>query len=92
MARDAKTPVGFEQLTVSTAALALASVPSRASNALIAVSTNGVRWRDDGTNPTAAIGVPMAAGQSLEYDGDPSALKFIRSGAADAVLDVSYYE
>lgn len=92
MARFVKSPVGYEQITVSTVAVALASVPPKATNALIVVSTNGVRFRDDGTNPTAAIGVPIAAGQSLQYDGDPSALKFIRSGAADAVVDVSYYE
>lgn len=92
MARNVKTPKGYEQKTVSTAAVALSSVPAAATGALIVVSSNGVRFRDDGTNPTAAVGVPIAAGQSFSYDGDPSALVFIRSGGADAVLDVAYYE
>ncbi len=94
MARDVVTPVGQEDpgLVVSTAAVALADVPSSCNYAVITVETAGVRYRDDGTNPTAAIGTPLAAGAVLIYNGDPSPLKFIRSGGADATVQASYYQ
>jgi hypothetical protein len=62
----------------------------KANFALITPDTNGVRWRDDGTAPTASIGMPLAAGVTLQYDGDLSKIKFIES-TASAVLNVSYY-
>lgn len=84
--------LGFQQLTVSTSALGL-TVPAGATRALIRVSgANGVSWRDDGTVPTAAIGQPLASTDPfLLYDGELSKIQFIRSGGADATLNVSYY-
>jgi hypothetical protein len=49
-----------------------------------------VRWRDDGTAPTASIGMPLAIGVSLSYDGDLKAIRFIEV-LASANLNVSYY-
>lgn len=89
--REQLTQLGFAQATVSTAAIALPSVPARCTKALITVEGQPVRWRDDGTAPTAAVGQPIAAGGVLEYEGIPSAVRVIRSGAADATLDVAYY-
>ena len=88
------TPFGYEQLVVGVAAGGLAAIPSngRARKALIAVETNGLRWRDDGISPTAAVGMSIAAGGSIEYEGPLEKLRFIRSGAADAVVNVSYYD
>lgn len=96
MGRDALDnldPAGaYQQLTVSTTSTAL-TVPAGARIALITLeATNGARWRDDGTAPTAAIGMPIAGGAGpVLFQGNLSALRFIRSGAADAVLNVSYY-
>lgn len=87
------TSLGYEQLTVSTTAVALASVPARARRALVVLdATNGVRWRDDGGNPTAAIGMPLAGGGVLEFEGVLASLRLIRSGGADAVANVTYYD
>jgi hypothetical protein len=91
MADDTVTPVGFEKLAVSSTAVAFASVPARATSCLLVCETNAVRFRSDGTNPTATDGVPIAAGQPLTYNGDPSALKFIRQ-SADATIQAEFYE
>ena len=90
------TPLGYQQLTVSTAAVGL-TVPSGARVAMMVLNgnTNGVRWRDDGVDPTAAIGMPISfedgGNQFFKYDGKLARIKFIRSGGADAVLNISYY-
>lgn len=58
--------------------------------ALIVAESQGVRWRDDGTAPTAAIGMPLAVGVPLQYDGDLNGIRFIEQ-AASAKLNISYY-
>jgi hypothetical protein len=52
--------------------------------------TQAVRWRDDGTDPTASVGMPLATGVSLSYDGDLKAVRFIQQSAS-AIINVSYY-
>jgi hypothetical protein len=49
-----------------------------------------VRWRDDGTNPTSAVGMPVPISTVLSYDGDLQRIRFIEQ-AASAKLNVSYY-
>ena len=58
--------------------------------ALITPLTGNVRWRDDGGAPTASIGMPLAAGVTLQYDGNLKAIKFIDNGGT-AELNISYY-
>lgn len=58
--------------------------------ALITPETNGVRWRDDGVAPTASVGMPLAAGVSLQYDGDLKKIQFIEQ-TASAKINISYY-
>jgi len=52
--------------------------------------TARVRWRDDGVAPTASIGMPLAAGVTLQYDGDLTQIQFIQYGGT-AELNVTYY-
>lgn len=91
-------PAGYQQ--VANAALAAATfltppVIDKVNAAIIQndplVSTSAVRWTDDGTVPTAAIGNVLNVGDSMEYTGDLSAIQFIRI-AATAQLNVSYYK
>lgn len=85
-------PLGYQQYTSLAGATPLSSIPSGALFALISCSVANVRYRDDGTNPTAAVGMPMVAGGApLLYAGNLAAISFIQS-AAGAVLDVSYYK
>lgn len=68
------------------------SVPKHVGYAVVRCATANVRWRDDGTDPSATVGVPLNVGEELDYDGNPAKIKFIRTGAADATLDISYYD
>ena len=81
--------LGYQQITSLGSSTAL-TVPVGATMALIVADTQAVRWRDDGTAPTASVGMPLAVGVSLSYDGDLKAVRFIQQ-ASSATLNVSYY-
>jgi hypothetical protein len=91
------TRLGYQQITSLSAATGL-TVPTRDLNglnqkpviALITPETQAVRWRDDDVNPTASVGMPLAAGVTLQYDGDLTKIKFIEQ-TASAKINVSYY-
>ena len=81
--------LGYQQITSLSASTAL-TVPSGATLALIVPETQNVRWRDDGTAPTASVGMPIFVGASLSYDGDLNRIRFIEE-TASAKLNISYY-
>lgn len=83
------TPRGYQQITSLSSAASL-TVPSGAKRALIIAESQAVRWRDDGTNPTSSVGMTLSVGETLDYRGDLSSIKFIES-AASAKLNISYY-
>jgi hypothetical protein len=91
------TCLGYQQITDLSSAVGL-TVPTLAPDgsnqkptfALIICETQGVRWRDDSTSPTASVGMPLAAGVPLQYDGDLNKIKFIQQ-TASAKLNISYY-
>jgi len=80
---------GYQQITALSSAAAL-TVPDEARIALIQAESKSVRWRDDGTNPTASVGMVLDAGAAMLYDGSLSAIRFIET-AASAKLNISYY-
>lgn len=86
------TPKGYQQLTVSTAAVA-PTVPSGARFAYIRLenATNSVRWRDDGVDPAAGTGFLVDSTTPFWYVGNLASLKFIRVGGADGVVDIAFY-
>jgi len=82
--------LGYQQITNLSAAVPIA-VPTAATLAVIVAEGASVRYRDDDTSPTAAIGMPLAAGTILMYDvGQFTRLRFIQQ-AAGAKLNVSFY-
>ena len=91
------TRLGYQQITSLSSAQSL-TVPTRDVNglsvkpsiALITPETQAVRWRDDGTAPTASVGMPLAAGVTWQYDGDLTKIQFIEQ-TASAKLNISYY-
>lgn len=91
------TRLGYQQITSLSASTAL-TVPTvdvnglacRPTVAVIIPQTQAVRWRDDGPAPTASVGMPLAAGVTLQYDGDLTHIQFIEQ-TSGAVLNVSYY-
>lgn len=82
-------PKGYQQLTSLSAASSL-TVPTGATIALIQAQDKNVRWRDDGTDPTASVGMVIAAGDTLPYTGSLAAIKLIET-AASAKVNVAYY-
>ncbi|KKN73880.1 hypothetical protein LCGC14_0396820 [marine sediment metagenome] len=94
------TPSDYAIVTVSSTALTLANtspaMPSGTKQAVITVEDDQVRYREDGTSPTASEGHLLEAGDVLQYLGGSheqtlAAVKFIRV-TADAKLKVSYYK
>ena len=91
------TRLGYQQITSLSASTGL-TVPSvdlnglacKPSIAIITAETQGVRWRDDDVAPTATVGMPLAAGSTLQYDGDLSKIRFIEQ-TASAKINVTYY-
>jgi hypothetical protein len=81
--------LGYQQIILLSSATGLI-VPQGATLALIVPETQNVRWRDDGTDPTASVGMPIFVGASLSYDGDFNRIKFIET-TASAKLNVAYY-
>lgn len=89
--------LGYQQITSLSASTGL-TVPTLAPDgsfqkptfALIIAEGAPVRWRDDGTAPTASVGMPLAIGVPLQYDGDLNKIKFIEQSAS-AKLNISYY-
>jgi hypothetical protein len=86
----AATPKGYQQIT-GTGAVAALTVPAGATFAVVQPEAQGVRYRDDGTNPTAAVGMPIGSGVSVTFGGaiEEAALKFWLP--AGAILDINYY-
>ena len=81
--------LGFQQITSLSAAAAL-TVPAGTRYALVQCETQNVRWRADGIDPTATVGM------LLKTTDQPLALaalnaKFIEA-TGSAVLNVSYFD
>lgn len=91
------TRLGYQQITTLSSATSL-TVPykdvqglaARPSIALITPEGQAVRWRDDGVAPTATVGMPLAVGVTLQYDGDLTQIQFIEQ-VGGAKINISYY-
>ena len=72
------SPLGVIQATGLSPSAALSPIPAGATSMVVCVETQGVRWRDDGTAPTASVGMPIAAGQCAAFhEPNLSLIKFI---------------
>ena len=82
--------LGYAQMTSLSAATALPSVPSGTQEAFIVCTGQTVYWRDDGTSPTASVGVPLLVNTGFPYTGSLSKIKIIET-TPSATCNVSYY-
>jgi hypothetical protein len=84
--------LGYQQSTSlsTSAAVNLPNIPSNAASYLLSVESAGVRWRDDGTDPTSSVGQPVAAGQALCYGNDPHSVRIIGQ-TGTPTINVTYY-
>lgn len=66
-------------------------MPGSPTKAMIRCEGQPVRWRDDNTAPTAAVGQLLNVGDVLKCDASNiSKIRFIQT-AATATLNVNYY-
>lgn len=100
---NGSTAVAGTQTGVSLAAATALTVPTGANIAVITVegtnNASGIcaRWRDDGTDPTASTGSPLAANAVMVYQVKSSAqaylpIKLITATGATCSMDVAYYK
>jgi hypothetical protein len=85
--------IGYQQITSLATAQTL-TLPTNFSpvEAMIVAETQDVRWRCDGTAPTASVGMPLPAGQALILRGEAALTVFkVIEHAATAKLNISYW-
>jgi hypothetical protein len=84
-------PLGYSQLTALATAQALGTIPRNALWAVLTSEVAAVRFRDDGTAPTAGTGQLLATSDPpYTYVGNLAKLQVI-AAAAGAILNVSFY-
>src|SRR5687768_12491937 len=97
MAEGTYRSAGYAQYTALAAAIALSAAPSTgvaapigAYSCYLQAEVQDIRFRDDGTAPTAAIGFILYAGDPpLLFEGNIDNLRFIEV-AVGAKLNVMY--
>jgi hypothetical protein len=70
-------PATYVQMTSLSSAVGLAGGNGR--RVILQAEAQVIRWRADGVDPTAAIGMTLAAGESVEFRGDLKKLRFIEA-------------
>lgn len=96
-------PLGYCQITslgsaaaLVTASCSTGSVPTGATIAEICVEVNEIRYRDDGTAPTTAAGIPVAPASSsiptcFAYAIKPMTQVQFIAVTGSPVIDVAFY-
>lgn len=87
--KEATTNIGYQQIAPGAVSTAL-TVPVGARIAVIQSEVAVMRWRDDGTAPSATVGMRIAAGGELVYGGELTKIRIIQE-AVGAIANVSYY-
>lgn len=93
--KEVTANLGFQPITMLTTSTAL-TLPSGAATgylprmAAIQADTQNIRWRDDGTDPTASVGMRLLVGETLYYDGELTKLRLIEE-VVGAKANISYY-
>lgn len=87
----ALTHKSYIQSSVLSGAFAF-TVPTGSMIAIVSVESNGVRYRTDGTLPTATVGMPIASGSSVILCGLDILTNFtVISQAGTATVNMDFY-
>lgn len=78
--------------TTSSGASSLTSggVPNSATWAQLTAESQAIRYRDDGGVPTGSVGMPVATGAPIAYQGTLSAIQIIEQ-TSSAKVNLSFY-
>jgi hypothetical protein len=92
----------YATLAVSTSAVSLTAdaspnLPSTCNRVFITCETQPVRWRADGTDPTASTGHLLAKDDSISFTGVKyrqllEKIRFIATVAGDGALKITYFD
>lgn len=89
--RQGASALGYTQITNLAAAVGVGTIPAGSESIVLQCETQDTRYRDDGTDPTATVGMLLKVGTFYEFTvGQIARMKFIES-AASAKLNISYY-
>lgn len=84
--------LGYAQLDDLDTAIGLPSVPALATCVILTAEGQNIRWRDDGSNPTASVGMLLkTTDPAFFYSGSIRNIKFIEA-TAGAKLNIAYYK
>ena len=89
------TPLGYCQLVTSAATRLSGCTGGIPSGALyVELCSEGValRYRDDGSTPTASSGMPVVANTCFQYSGYPLTGLFIIGQSAAATIDANFFQ
>lgn len=92
--------LGYCQLSVTTAvsiSTCSGGIPAGAFYAFIVPETNAIRIRDDGTNPTTTVGMPVSAGvpyyaTATAASTAPLSSVAIISQSGTATVNITFYK
>lgn len=80
----------YQQLSITDSTAVSLTVPTGAYIAHIQAYDGALRYRDDGTAPTASVGMSVASTGDIWYDGDLDAIQLI-SESGTVETNVLYY-
>lgn len=87
----AETDLGYVQLTNLSGPAAMPTIPAGCVLATIIPENQNIRWRSDGTNPTASVGYPMYVGSELTYTAAQLSKMVFIEMAASATLNIYFW-
>lgn len=99
MTARSKDALGYGQLTALSAAVAVstatiggtAGIPAGTDTVLLQAESQNVRYRDDGTDPTATVGMQLIANTVYEFHVSQIARMKIIEATASAKLNILCY-
>lgn len=89
-AQSGHSSAGATQTLTLTGSAQTLTVPAGTVWATICLEVSNARWRDDGTAPTASVGVPLTAGQCMQYAGPFGQFQAIAQSGSP-VMTIAYY-
>jgi hypothetical protein len=96
----ANMPIGIQAISAGSAVAGpTISAPSAASAtggvypnyAIFFCESASARWRDDGTDPTGTVGMPLPVGQYFYYEGRLDRIKFGTAAGLQAIVNCALY-
>jgi hypothetical protein len=84
--------LGYQQFAAGTIDTAQSlTIPAGTQVIILEAEAQVIRFRDDGTAPTAAVGMPLQVAESYQYVSPSMSRLQLISAVAGGILNVLYY-